>query len=175
MIIGFLGSQGCVVKNYLGGFVVGNLAGDILGESERGVDKMSGFVGGCDCGNIRYEASGEPVRTQICHCDDCRRSGGSAFATNVFVNAEDFRLIKGEPCEYFWNANSGNRRGRAFCRDCGSSLYVWNEARPHLRGIRIGTIDDASFVKPWAHVWVSRALPSTNLSDELEKFEEQGP
>ena len=72
-------------------------------------------------------------------------------------------------------AASGNKRGRAFCGDCGTSVYVWNEARPGMRAVRIGSLDDASFVKPWAHVWVSRALASTNLEDDLEKFEQQAP
>jgi hypothetical protein len=64
-------------------------------------------------------------------------------------------------------------RGRAFCGDCGTTVYVWNEARPEARGIRIGTIDDASFVQPKMHLWVSRALASTNLNDDLEKFDRQ--
>ena len=136
---------------------------------------MSGFTGGCNCGAIRFEVTGEPVRAQICHCDDCRQSGGSAFATNVFIKTEDFHLTQGTPRHYHWNANSGNKRGRAFCGDCGTSVYVTNEVRPHLMGIRIGAIEDASFVKPWAHVWVKRALPSTNLNDDLEKFEGQTP
>jgi hypothetical protein len=135
---------------------------------------MSGFTGGCHCGAIRYEVTGEPVRTQICHCDDCRRSGGSAFATNVFVKTEDLKVTKGTPKSFYWIAASGNRRGRAFCGECGTSLYVWNEARSGMRGVRIGSIDDASSIKPWAHVWVSRALASTNLDDDLEKFETQG-
>jgi hypothetical protein len=136
---------------------------------------MSGFTGGCHCGAIRFEVTGEPLRAQICHCDDCRRSGGSAFATNVFVNTDDLKITKGEPRWFHWQANSGNKRGRAFCGDCGTSVYVSNEARPGMRGVRIGSIDDASFVKPWAHVWVSRALASTNLSDDLEKFDQQAP
>ena len=136
---------------------------------------MSEFTGGCHCGAIRFEVTGEPVRAQNCHCDDCRRSGGSAFATNVFVNADDFRITQGSPREFNWLANSGNRRGRAFCSDCGTSLYVTNEARPQLVGVRIGAIDDADFVKPWAHVWVKRALACTNLNDDLEKFDEQTP
>ena len=134
---------------------------------------MSGFTGGCHCGAIRYEVSGEPVMARICHCDDCRRSGGSAFATNVFIKADDFKLTQGTPKTHKWQAASGNMRGKAFCGDCGTPVYVWNEARPGVYGVRIGTIDDASFVKPQMHLWVSRALASTNLNDELEKFEKQ--
>jgi hypothetical protein len=134
---------------------------------------MSGFSGGCHCGAIRYEVTGEPLVARICHCDDCRRSGGSAFATNVFVKTEDLKVTKGTPKSFYWVAASGNKRGRAFCGDCGTTVYVWNEARPEARGIRIGTIDDANFVQPKMHLWVSRALASTNLDDDLEKFDRQ--
>lgn len=136
---------------------------------------MTGFTGGCHCGAIRYEVTGEPVVARICHCDDCRRSGGSAFATNVFVKTEDLKVTKGEPKTFHWVAASGNKRGRAFCGDCGTTVYVWNEARPEARGVRIGTIDDASFVEPKMHLWVSRALSSTNLNDDLPKFDRQPP
>jgi hypothetical protein len=139
----------------------------------QGEREMSGFTGGCHCGAVRYEVTGEPVVARICHCDDCRRSGGSAFATNVFVKTDDLRVTKGSPKSFYWTAASGNRRGRAFCGDCGTTVYVWNEARPEARGIRIGTIDDASFVQPRMHLWVSRALASTNLNDDLEKFDRQ--
>jgi len=133
---------------------------------------MAGFTGGCLCGQIRYEVTGEPVRAQICHCDDCRRSSGSDSLLNVFVMADDFRVTQGEPKTFQHTANSGNIRFKAFCDNCGSQVYSWGALRPEQRGIKAGTIDDASFVRPWAHVWIKRALPCSNLNDDLQKFEE---
>jgi len=133
---------------------------------------MAGFTGGCLCGAVRYEVTGDPIRAQICHCNDCRRVTGAEFATNVFVNTADLKITKGKTQEFRHTAASGNERVKEFCETCGSQLFSWGPKRPEVRSIKVGSIDDASFVKPWAHVWVSRALPCTSLEDGLPQFPE---
>ena len=54
---------------------------------------MTEIAGGCLCGAIRYEINGEPFRTANCHCDDCRRATGSAFATNIFVEEKNLKIL----------------------------------------------------------------------------------
>ena len=36
-------------------------------------------TGRCQCGEVRYEVDGEPLRVGLCHCTDCRQTSGSAF------------------------------------------------------------------------------------------------
>ncbi|WP_041548911.1 GFA family protein, partial [Chamaesiphon minutus] len=43
------------------------------------------FTGGCMCGAIRYECSAEPIAMGLCHCQDCQRATGSAFAAAVML------------------------------------------------------------------------------------------
>ncbi|RVQ01757.1 GFA family protein, partial [Sinorhizobium meliloti] len=38
-------------------------------------------TGGCLCGALKYEVSGEPLRVGLCHCADCRKESGSSFVT----------------------------------------------------------------------------------------------
>ncbi len=136
---------------------------------------MAGFTGGCLCGAIRYEVTSDPIRTAHCHCDDCRRATGSSFATNVFVKEDDLVVLQGELKSYQHPTDSGATMTKEFCGDCGAQLFGYSSGSVGAKGVKVGSIDDASFVRPEIEVYVSRALPFTRLSDETEKFETGRP
>jgi hypothetical protein len=106
------------------------------------------MTGGCLCGAVRYESTGEPGFALLCHCRDCQRQSGSAFAAGWRVPAAGFRVTQGEPKLYVRAADSGNEITRAFCPDCGTMLFLRVSARPDLVAIRVGTLDDPSAPKP---------------------------
>lgn len=136
---------------------------------------MAGFTGGCLCGEVRYEVKSDPVRAANCHCDDCRRSSGAAFATNVFVNADDLVVLQGAPRSYQHPTDSGNTMTKQFCGDCGAPLFGGSSGGQGFRAVRVGSIDDASFVRPSIDVFASKALPFTTLPDDTEHFERGRP
>jgi hypothetical protein len=123
------------------------------------------------CGAIRYEVKSDPLRTAQCHCDDCRRATGSAFATNIFVKADDLAITQGTAKSFQHEADSGNIMTKEFCANCGSQLFGHSSGGTDMRSVKVGSIDDASFVKPEIEVFVSKALPCTHLSDDTEHFE----
>src|SRR5262249_12475725 len=53
------------------------------------------YTGGCLCGTLRYEASGEPAYAAYCYCGDCRKASGSGFIPFMRFPASALR-IKGE-------------------------------------------------------------------------------
>lgn len=136
---------------------------------------MSGITGGCLCGAIRYEVTGEPVRTAHCHCDDCRRATGASFATNVFFKEEDVKITQGTPSRYEHSADSGNTMIKEFCGTCGSQIFGIGSGSQGIKHVKVGTLDDAGFVKPQIEVYTGKALPFTKLSDETEHFEASRP
>ena len=44
-------------------------------------------TGGCQCGAVRYEVTGPPIKLYVCHCTECQRQSGSAFGMS-FICAE---------------------------------------------------------------------------------------
>jgi hypothetical protein len=116
--------------------------------------------GGCHCGSITYEATIDPQRVTICHCEDCQNQSGSAFRVTTFVPQSNFRIVQGEPCIYRkTSAESGGESLHAFCRECGSNLFVRPlRDGPIYYGLQLGTIAQRRGLKPSKQVWRCSAL-----------------
>ena len=133
------------------------------------------MIGGCLCGAVRYECTGEPVFSLLCHCRDCQRQSGSAYAAAVRVPAVNFRVTQGEPKRYTKSGDSGNEVTRAFCPECGCMLFLQVSARPDLVGIRVGTLDDPSWFRPEADIFVKSAQPWDHMNPNLPKYASYPP
>jgi len=126
------------------------------------------FTGGCICGAIRYACSTEPIGMGLCHCRDCQRATGSAFATALVV-PRSYVTITGEVKYYGVTGDSGNLVSRGFCPNCGSRLFG-TPANPALISIQAGSLDDPSWFKPQAEIYVTSAQPWDYLNPDLPKF-----
>src|SRR5205809_779691 len=96
------------------------------------------LTGRCLCGGVRYEIDGEIGSVVCCHCSQCRRASGAAFATNASVRAEHFRLIAGRDLLTEYESSPG--KFRAFCARCGSPILSRWTAHPDFVRIRLGTL-----------------------------------
>ncbi len=104
-------------------------------------------TGGCLCGAVRYEVRGEPFHVGRCHCTDCRRRSGSAFAVYGQWPLEAFES-KGEYATY---------DGDSFCSRCGSRLFSLFDT-----GVErcLGSLDEAPVeLRPEAEIWIKRREP----------------
>ena len=121
---------------------------------------MMKVEGRCHCGSIAYEAEVDPGMVQICHCLDCQTLTGSAFRVAVPASPKTFRLISGEPKIYMKVADSGSRRGHAFCGDCGAPVYRLPTDNNPNYALRLGGLDQrAELGSPWRQIWAKRRLP----------------
>ncbi len=127
--------------------------------------------GGCLCGAIRYEISGEPRRMVNCHCDDCRKNTGAAFATNIMFDEGDVRVTQGETRKFEHVSDAGNTKTKEFCPNCGSQLFSTTAGRPAIV-VKVGSMDDAGFVQPTANFYCARALAYADLSGDVTNFDE---
>lgn len=116
--------------------------------------------GGCLCGAVRFRLDrGGVVGSSHCHCRDCQRATGSAFATFCFVPDAAFDLQQGKPRSFTVTGTSGGEVTRSFCGDCGSQLYSVVAAMPGFFFVKAGALDDASWMVPSADYWGSSAQP----------------
>jgi hypothetical protein len=95
--------------------------------------------GGCLCGGVRFAIDGKLGPAGHCHCSQCRRASGAAFASNAPVRTRYFTLRSGAELVREYESSPG--KYRAFCCRCGSPLYSRRESEPALRRIRLGTLD----------------------------------
>ncbi|WP_394560743.1 GFA family protein [Aquipseudomonas alcaligenes] len=115
---------------------------------------MDRFTGGCLCGDVRLLAQGQPYRTGICHCLDCRKQHGALFHASA-IFAEDAVSIVGETRSY---------AGRHFCPRCGSQVFARTGDEIE---VSLGALDAPDQLQPTYELWTCRReawLPAFPLS-----------
>lgn len=132
------------------------------------------LTGGCLCGAVRYESTGEIARRFLCHCSDCKRAGGSVFHFGVTVPRSGFRLLQGELKDYAATADSGRRVVRRFCPTCGTGVLNELELRPDYVAIRAGTLDDPGLVAPDYEVF-ARSKAAWLSTGEIRSYPDMTP
>jgi hypothetical protein len=83
--------------------------------------------------------------------------------------------IDGVLADYSTVADSGNTMLRRFCPRCGTQVLVNSAARPQFTGVRVGTLDEPSAVRPAATIWTSAAPPWAAIDPSLPQVEQQPP
>ena len=128
------------------------------------------LTGACLCGRLRYRLAPPLTRVNNCHCDQCKRHTGAAFATWVTLPTEQVAW-EGEPVSYFQTSDFAER---GFCAGCGSAL-VWCRLEREAMAISAGTLDDPSAVTPEDHYWGRDELPWLHMEDDLPRYDTSPP
>ncbi|KAJ9662628.1 hypothetical protein H2198_001300 [Neophaeococcomyces mojaviensis] len=98
-------------------------------------------TGSCLCGDIKYEYTGDPAVTALCHCTDCQKWTGAAYTSNAVVPRTNFRVTSGTPKTWDVKGDSGKINKHFFCGQCGSSLYTELEVMPDVTCVKSGGLD----------------------------------
>jgi len=127
------------------------------------------YKGKCLCGEVEIELAGEISSIIHCHCSLCRKNSGTAYATNGFVQAESFKIAKGENLLTKFSFKPG--RNRYFCSKCGSPVYSANEQDPSRYRVRLGIFDSNIIEKPMSHNFVSSKANWEDLDANLPRYD----
>lgn len=129
--------------------------------------------GSCLCGKIRFEYSGELGPITQCHCTQCRKTSGTAFAANCSIDKSNYSIVSGE--ELIKEYESVPGKFRAFCSNCGSPVYSRRDSLPDKLRIRLGLLDTEIDRKPEFHIFVNSKAEWHDICDEIPQYPEFEP
>ena len=117
---------------------------------------MTARTASCRCGQLRATVTGDPVRVSVCHCLNCKKRSGGAFAVQARWSAEQV-IVEGRSSSFTKVADSGNTATYYFCPECGSDVHYAIDGKfDGLIAIPLGTFDDPYFSSPKFSMWEER-------------------
>ncbi len=126
------------------------------------------LTGSCLCGGVHYQYDGEISEIALCHCGQCRKAQGSAFATNAPLLSAHFQITQGETLLKTFYSSAIKKR--VFCGNCGSPLYSQRDDKPDVLRLRIGTLDSPITATPSYHIYCNSKAEWWQINDDLPKF-----
>ena len=129
--------------------------------------------GGCACGWVRYRMTSAPIFVNCCHCRQCQKISGSAFALNAMIEADRIELIgEGQPeMERAPDARADDP-GMARCPRCGTLLWAHHRMTgPKIRFLRAGTLDAGEALAPGAPFFVRSKHPWIALPEGVPAYD----
>lgn len=125
--------------------------------------------GSCLCGAINIQIKGKITDIIHCHCSLCRKNSGTAYATNGFVNSDDFQVIKGKESLKEFVFKPG--RVRHFCTHCGSPMFSSNASDVARLRVRLGCIDSNIESRPISHNFVTSKADWEDMDAKLPRHD----
>ncbi|WP_166268943.1 GFA family protein [Marinobacter caseinilyticus] len=122
-------------------------------------------TGSCLCDGVQFRLIGPLEPIQICHCAQCRKAQGSAFAANIPVAATAFELISGAALLVRYASSPG--KARVFCGQCGSPVFSQRDAAPETLRVRAGLIDGPLKLPLSSHAFTASKADWWTITDTL--------
>ena len=136
------------------------------------------LTGGCQCGAVRYAIAAEPMTVYACHCRDCQRQTGSAFALSMVVPRAAIGITQGTAREWLRppeQTASGTPTTCLLCGTCGARLYHLPSRSPEIAVVKPGTLDDTTWLRAVGHIWTDHAQPWVEIPAATVNFPRQSP
>lgn len=131
------------------------------------------FEGRCTCGEIRHRMNALPMIVHACHCTECQRLSGGAFAINALVETEEVKMLAGEPEAVPVKGTSGKLQTIMRCPKCRVALWShYPQAGEKIAFIRVGTLDEPSRLPPDIHIYTSTKLAWLDLPPTARTVDE---
>ena len=125
---------------------------------------MPPLEGRCTCGEVRYRLNDAPLIVHACHCTECQRLTGGAFAINALIERDRLELLAGEPVAVPVTGTSGQPQTIYRCPACDVALWShYPGGGAAIAFVRVGTLDEPTRLSPDIHIYTSTKLPWVEL------------
>jgi hypothetical protein len=126
----------------------------------------SAIEGGCLCGAVRYQITGESLARALCHCRTCRLASGAPSVAWVVFRSCDFSFIAEQPKSF----HSSPGVVRTFCGTCGTPLTYQRASKPETIDVTSVTLSRPDDFAPTKEIWIEHKVAWECLNDELEHY-----
>ena len=108
------------------------------------------YRGACECGAVAYEAEAARRDVTVCHCGQCLRTSGHAWAS-VSVPADSLEVTGAESLTWY---HSSDIAQPGFCKHCGSSLF-FERIGKNRTAIGAGTLHQPTGLTTGKHIFIA--------------------
>lgn len=127
---------------------------------------MKYLNGSCLCGKVCIRVPDQFDFVGYCHCSECRKWSGSAFAAGGLVDSDDLEITSGMEFVSYYGMSEETELG--FCNNCGASLFS-NKINLGKRIVRLGILDETPAQKPNVHIFAASKAPWFEITDQLDQ------
>ena len=129
--------------------------------------------GSCFCGAVRYRLTRSPMFVHCCHCRDCQKQTGGAFAINALIERSCIARAPGSqgPVRTTVKTDSGRHHDIYRCPDCHTALWSDYGRRGVMVFVRVATLDRAQDIVPDVHIFTRSKLPWVVLPPGARSFD----
>lgn len=132
------------------------------------------YTGRCACGAVAVRIESEPLAVRQCWCRQCQKIAAGGPTHNA-VFPTDAIVIDGATASDSYVADSGNTLTRSHCAACGTPMFSGSSARPQMRVVRLGVLDEPHGLQPTVAIWTSEAPGWAIIDPVLEQYPAQPP
>jgi hypothetical protein len=127
------------------------------------------LIGGCLCGDIRYQITPPALFVSQCCCKDCQKATGTGHTTIVGIHKDQLRL-HGAPATYTNTGETGGKVTRHFCGRCAGRLYTSGDLPGDYIMVQAGSLDDPGQVTPQNAIYAKDKVSLDQLDPALPQF-----
>jgi hypothetical protein len=132
------------------------------------------FTGSCSCRAIGYTLVRAPMFVHCCHCLDCQKQTGGAFAINALIERSALVLDASSvaPQAVSMPTESGTMHLIYRCPTCEVALWSSYGGRDAIAFVRASTLDAPHAVVPDVHIFTRSKVPWLGLPEGVRVYDE---